>query len=111
MSNTQKRKPTRQKVHDSLLEQLHARGSDIDAFIDMVNDYMTLYDAKEKLAKDIKKRGVVFEGVSSVGVNMVKNNPSVKEIVGVNRQMLAILDKLEINTDNSKTGQDDDNGL
>jgi hypothetical protein len=29
---------------------------------------------------------------------MQKNNPSVKELVGINRQMLAILKELDINT-------------
>lgn len=98
-------------VRESLIQQLKAKGADISVFTDQVDDYIKLWEIKEMLAKDIKSRGVVYEDVSAVGVKMKKNNPSVKEIVGVNRQMLAILDKLSITPALTKPTDDESDEL
>lgn len=87
-------------IRNSLITQLENIGADLNHFIDLVNDYMELWDVKNSLIKDIKSRGVVYRDFSSVGVEMQKNNPSVKELVGVNRQMLSILKELNISTSN-----------
>lgn len=98
---------TRKSVKDSLLLQLKVRGSDEEFNVDMVNDYMELWDTKKKLQNDIKKRGVVYEDYSSVGVKMKKSNQSVKELVMVNRQMLSILRELKLN-EASEAGDEED---
>ena len=99
----------KKSVVESLTDQLIQMGADSDCFIDLVNDYMGLWEIKNDLLKDIKKRGVVYTDVSSVGVPMQKNNPSVKELVNVNRQMVSILDRLNITTDKCvpPTGDDE----
>lgn len=84
------RRISRAGVKASLLAALKARETDSDHDADLVNDYMALWDAKKNLIADIKARGVNYEDYSSVGVKMRKANPSVKELVMVNRQMLAI---------------------
>lgn len=95
MAETQRqKKKTRKEVKESLLSALRARGADCDHDVDLVDDYMALWDSKVKLIADIKKRGVNYEDYSSVGVKMRKSNPSVKELVMVNRQMLAIRKEL-----------------
>lgn len=96
----------RETVYNSLIEQLKLHGANIDVFISQVDDYMKLWDIKEKLAEDIKTRGVVYSDVSSVGVEMQKNNPSTKEIVNISRQMLAILKQLNLSIDNVITAGD-----
>ena len=96
----------RTDIKKSLILQLQIKGADLDHFKDMVDDYMSLWDIKCALIKDIKKRGVTYKDFSSVGVEMQKNNPSVKELVAVNRQMLSILKELEINT-RLVVGEDD----
>lgn len=101
-------KKRRQRVEESLLEQLQTKGADIEHFIDLVRDYMSLWDVKNDLLQDIKKRGVMYKDFSSVGVEMMKNNPSVRELVGINRQMLAILKDLEINTKTVAVFDDDE---
>lgn len=98
-------------VRESLIEQLKEKSADVACFSDLIEDYMKLWDIKNKLATDINKRGVVYEDVSSVGIPMKKNNPSVKEIVNVNRQMLAILEKLGIRTEKCVASGDDDADL
>jgi phage terminase small subunit len=73
-----------------------------------VRDYMSLWDVKNDLLEDIKKRGVMYKDFSSVGIEMMKNNPSVRELVGINRQMLSILKDLDINTKTVALFNDDD---
>lgn len=102
---------TKKTVEESMIAQLTAKGADTPVFIDLVKDYMKLWATKEMLALDIEMRGVVYKDVSSVGVEMVKNNTSVKELIGVNRQMLSILERLNITTDFAPATEADDDGL
>ena len=96
-------------ILESLKEQLRKKQADISVFKDLLDDYMTLYDVKKKLKTDIKKRGVTFETTSASGkATIVKQNQSVKDLVAVNKQMLMILDKLELTTKETIKGDDDD---
>lgn len=89
--------------------QLKDAGAEMAHFVDQVRDYMAMWDTKQKLIADIKKRGVVYQDFSATGTLMQKNNPSVKELVGVNRQMLMILKELGLSTSKvSATGDEDD---
>lgn len=101
-------KARRQRIEASLLEQLEMKGADMDHFVDLVRDYMSLWDVKNDLLKDIKERGVMYRDFSSVGIEMMKNNPSVRELVGINRQMLSILKDLDINTKTVALFDDDE---
>ena len=101
-------KERRQLIEESLLEQLEMKGADMDHFVDLVRDYMSLWDVKNDLLEDIKERGVMYRDFSSVGIEMMKNNPSVRELVGINRQMLSILKDLDINTKTVALFDDDD---
>lgn len=84
----------KKKIKEAMLAQLEAAGGGADHYMDILEDYMSLWATKNALVKDIKARGVVYQDMSSVGVPMQKNNPSVKELVMVNRQMLSILKEL-----------------
>ena len=81
-------------VRQSLGEQLRLQGADVGFYQSLIDDYMRLWDTKEALADDIAARGVVYTEIGSTGKVVTKNNGSVKDLVAVNRQMLAILDKL-----------------
>jgi hypothetical protein len=96
------------KVKESLIEQLAVRGMEQDFFSDMIKDYMNLWSVKNKLIADIKNRGINYKDVSSTGIPMWKSNPSVKELVLVNRQMLSMLKELRITTDVIDPGSDND---
>lgn len=86
-------------ILESLVLQLKKKQADISCFLDLLDDYMALYDIKKKLKADIKKRGVSYETTSASGkANIIKQNQSVKDLVAVNKQMLMILDKLELTT-------------
>lgn len=82
-------------ILESLISQLEKKQADISCFLDLIDDYMALYDIKKKLKTDIKKRGVSYEAQSASGkATIIKQNQSVKDLVAVNKQMLMILDKL-----------------
>lgn len=95
-------------VRESLVRQLQSRGADAECFIDLVDDYMAFWVIEKKLSADIDKRGITYIDKSSVGVEMYKNNPSIKEKVSVNRQMLTILEKLKLSPQDGMTGEDDE---
>lgn len=101
-------KKSRGGIRESLMEQLAMKGATIDCFEDMVDDYMGLWDIKNKLLADINKRGVAYEDRNSTGFQVTKNNPSVKELVLVNRQMLSILKELNLRTDTAGDGAGDE---
>lgn len=93
-------KTTKTKVRDSLVEQLKNQGANVEFFASLIDDYMALWDAKEQLVADISARGVVIVGMGSMGQPTEKNNPSVKDLVAVNRQMLTLLSSLGLSPEN-----------
>ena len=103
-----KNKGNQTKIENSLLEQLAILGAMKEHYIDLIRDYMGLWEVKTALLEDIKARGVTYKDFSSVGIEMQKNNPSVKELVMVNKQMLSLLKELGINTANAGDGEDEE---
>ena len=96
-------------ILESLISQLEKKQADISCFLDLIDDYMALYDIKKKLKTDIKKRGVSYEAQSVSGkATIIKQNQSVKDLVAVNKQMLMILDKLGLTTEKTIRDDDDD---
>ena len=97
-----KRETVRKEVKKTLEEQLRTKGADIALFRDQIDDYMSLWDLKEMLIRDIRTTGLRLDDG--------KDNSSPKQLPIVNRQMLAILKTLNITTDMVvlKDGEDDD---
>lgn len=92
-------KTLRKEVRKSLIEQLEARGADIALYKDLVDDYMALWDEKEKLKAAMEERGYFYEAFSATGNPIEKENQAFKLFPNVNRQMLATLEKLGLNTE------------
>lgn len=102
----------RTRVKKSLIEQLTAKGADIDIFTDQINDYMTMWDLKESLKADIEENGLRMMYRTANGGMAEKDNPSVKQLPAVNKQMLMLLKQMEISTDNAvRKGGDDRDAL
>lgn len=101
-------KISKAKIDKSLREQLALKGASLDHYEDMISDYMGFWDTKNALLADIRDRGVVYQDFSAAGKLMWKNNPSIKELVGVNRQMLSILKELKLSTDEMGGGDADE---
>lgn len=102
------RAPNKGKIKESLMEQLWKKGAKIEVFEDLIYDYMSLYEVKQSLKKDIKDRGVSYATKSANGYDIEKQNQSVKDLVMVSKQMLLILEKLGLTTDEVIQDNDDE---
>lgn len=91
------------------MEQLALIGAAKPHYEDLIRDYMSLWETKKSLQKDIKDRGIVYEEYTATGIEVKKNNPSVKDLVAINKQMLSLLKELGLTT--SKVGDDGDYDL
>lgn len=93
-------------------KQLEAKDADIDMFNDQINDYMTMWDLKEKLKDDIEEHGLRMKYLTANGGYAEKDNPSVKQLPLINKQMLMLLKQLDISTEKVvKDGEDADGDL
>ena len=93
------KKPTKAQIKASLIKQLEAKGANVAHFMDLIYDYMSLYDIKKDLQKDVKERGVAYETTSANGYPIIKQNQSVKDLVAVEKQMLQLLKEMGLTTD------------
>ena len=99
------RAPSKAKIKESLIKQLEVKNANVAHFNDLICDYLVLYDTKKALQKDIKKRGIAYETLSASGVPITKQNQSVKDLVAVEKQMMAMLKEMGLTTD-APTGED-----
>ena len=107
-----KRETIRKEIQNSLKKQLQAKGADIDLFNDQIQDYMMLWDLKEKLKDDIIENGLRLNYSTANGGKVEKDNPSVKQLPMINKQMLMLLKQLDISTDKViKDGGDESDEL
>lgn len=95
-------------IKKDLLKQLEKNGTIGKCFIDLVEDYISLWEAKEKLVEDIKVNGVKMDYVSNNGVVNKKKNESVDQLVRVNAQMLKLLGELGVKASDKEVEQEED---
>lgn len=97
-------KKLRRKIERDLREQLFLIGATQAHFMDLVDDYLALWDVKNLLIEDIDERGVTV-----LGARGEKKNDSIGELNKTNAQMLKILSELGLKTSEIKAeGEDDD---
>ena len=96
MGKDYKKTKVYRELRKSLLDQLEENGNMKDFFIDLVNDYMSLWVIKNQLNDDIETRGVVTEYKNGANQYGTKRNDSIADLLKVNSQMLKILQQLEI---------------
>lgn len=88
---------TREKIENALIEQLEIRGQYKEPFADLVKRYMKMWDTTIELEMNIEEYGVMFDTDRGV-----KKNDAVNQLMQMNKQMLILLDKLNITTDKVK---------
>ncbi|WP_314068413.1 helix-turn-helix transcriptional regulator [uncultured Vagococcus sp.] len=101
----------RLQIEESLLEQLEDLGIIEGHFVDLISDYMMLWDMKNDLIQDIRVRGVSIPWSNGDKQKGYKKNDSISEMHKTSTQMLKILDFLRIDTANFDGGggdEDDD---
>ena len=108
---------SRKKVRDSILAALVAKGMDSSYFLDLVEDYMDLWDIKRKLRVDLQQRGPVVEWQNGANQKGLRKNDSVVEYPKISKRMTDILRQLEIDCrieiddpPEKEVGVDDQNG-
>lgn len=94
-------KPSKLQIRRDLLEQLEHKGALNKYYIDLVNDYLSLWEIKNMLIQDIKKRGVAIPWQTlnkdgEIVQSGCKKNESIAELNKTNAQMLKILRELGI---------------
>ena len=76
---TAKKNDLRERIRQDLLDQLESDGTVGEYYIDLVGDYMSMWDTKNELMEDIAARGAVVEYTSNTGVSNMKRNESIDQ--------------------------------
>lgn len=110
MGKSKKKSITKATIRIDLIKQITLKRANIDLFISMIDDYLSLWDIKNELISDIHDNGSVltFYDPEIKKTVRAKNNPSVKELVGVSKQMLSMLKEIGLTTSNVGGDEDDD---
>ena len=96
------------KIKQDLIDQLERQGVYGSHYLDLINDYISLWDIKNKLIQDIKKRGVSVRYQNGPGQWGYKKNDSIAELNKTNGQMLKILSELGLKAAKMEPGLDPD---
>lgn len=83
------------EIKEDLLKQLNENEIYGKHYEDLVNDYMALWDIKNRLIDDIKERGVSVEWNNGKQTGKKKND-SISELNKTSAQMLKILNDLRL---------------
>ena len=98
----------RKAIKQDLIDQLDRSGVYGAHYLDLIDDYMAMWDVKAMLIADIKARGVSVEYANQWGH---KKNDSVAELTRTNAQMLKILNELGLRATDFEVVDTDDEEL
>lgn len=107
------KKPTKKQIRGGikkdLLDQLERKGIYGNHYVNLIDDYISLWEIKENLIKDIKKRGVsikweTYNKDGEVVQSGYKKNESIAELNKTNAQMLKILSELGLKAEKQEPG-------
>lgn len=86
-----KRENLMRDIRRSLVEQLRSKGADVALYMDQIEDYMTMWDLKDKYAAAIRE--------ATVSEIADKDFMPAKQFPVINRQMLTLLKQMDISPD------------
>jgi len=98
------------EIKQDLIDQLERQGAYGAQYLDLINDYMKLYDIKNKLLTDAKKNPYTEWRNSETSYGRKKND-SIDQAVKVNQQMLKILQFLNLKPPASDIDFDDNDEM
>ena len=96
------------EIKEDLLNQLENNGTYGRHYVELVDDYMSMWEIKNKLLKDIDERGVSVEYIHGAGQRGFKKNDSVPEFIRTNAQMLKLLSELGLKPSPKEVDSDGD---
>lgn len=97
----------RSLIREDLLKQLRNNKITGEVYIDLVEDYISLWEIKNNLIKDIRERGVTIEYQNGKEQWGYKKNDSINELNKTSTQMLKILSELGLKPVSTDDGDDD----
>ena len=103
-----KKDELREQIRQDLIDQLERQGIYGRHYLDLVEDYMALWDTKNALISDIQKRGVMVRYQNGQNQWGHKKNDSVGNLVKVNKQMLELLKELGLRAADFEADSNDD---
>ncbi|MES5896827.1 P27 family phage terminase small subunit [Bacillus cereus group sp. RP43] len=103
------RETRRMRIRRDLLAQLERNEIAGNHYEDLVEDYLALWDMKEKLISEVKKNGVMVKWSNGKQIG-TKKNDAVTELPRVNKQMLVLFKELGLSAIDN-LGEDDDEDL
>jgi len=116
MSEAKIKKKTKTEIRRDLIDQLDRKGIYGSHYLDLIEDYMALWDIKNKLIKDIRERGVSIKWTNGP-INPetgeaaqwgYKKNDSIAELNKTNAHMLKILSELNLKASSAGMADDSD---
>ena len=90
----------RNNIRSDLLDQLERNGIYGLHYTDLVNDYMEMWQVKNKLIEDIQVKGVSVKYQNGEHQWGYKKNDSVGELTRTNNQMIKLLEALGLKANN-----------
>lgn len=93
------------------MAQLNKTGAGTPIFVDMVEQYMSLYVTKELCRKNIAEYGVTIEYNNGGGQSGTTDNPALEKQIKASTQMLKILNYLKISVQQIVVGEADNDEL
>lgn len=99
------KKPKKTEVKTDLLQKLEECGMVDKFYVDLVEDYMVLWDMKSALAKECKKKKMITwkNGENQQGE---KVNPALKEFRETNKRMVELLKSLGLESADKDVNDD-----
>ena len=98
----------RKLIKKDLLKQLNDNGVRGNHYVDLIEDYMSMWDIKNQLIENIQEKGVSIRYQNGENQFGYKKNDSISELNRTNRQMLTILNDLGLKAADIKVVDDDD---
>lgn len=98
----------RKSIKQDLLKQLNDNGVKGCHYIDLIEDYMSMWDIKNQLIENIKEKGVSIRYQNGENQFGYKRNDSISELNRTNRQMLIILNDLGLKAADIKVVDNDE---
>ena len=95
-------------IKKDLVNQLEKNGVHGSHYLDLVDDYISLWAIKNKLIEDIKERGVSVPYQNGPNQGGCKKNDSIPELNKTNGQMLKMLAELGLRAYKIKPEDDGD---
>jgi P27 family predicted phage terminase small subunit len=101
----------RSEIKKDMLDQLERNGVYGSQYTNLVEDYMSMWDIKNALQKDIKKRGIDIEWDNGGGQKGIKKNDSLTQLYKINSEMLSIRKELGLQPTKNKAVADNEDEL